>query len=464
MRKISTKSVCAGRLAVMILALLIPSVAAFAGGDGYFSYFADLQAYPSGAGTVYATVSSGTVPEPDGVEFQDFTVPSEKVEVKYVAQGSISGYNATAIPAEGWIFAGFSGAKKDAEGNPVFCDSISTRDNPGYMGVNATMKSDDEATALVNFPLVSDTTHYALFTHVAAAVAEGHEDFGTVKISKVCNDLGDKVTLTATPNPEDATAKFECWLNASTGERSTQNPLELTVEGTARYEAFFTSDRGVRLNFPEEGGMMAFHAACGYSIPVSVDVLKFDHRSDYEGWGGMVTGDSLCYDPVSKKCYQVPDTIRYTLYPGETYILVGKGEKTLTKDESITLDQSYNQLAWSGEDGKKVSELSKSSRYYSVDFKNSEFHLLADDAVIAPNTAYLALTCASYEVHGLKEAPQTISWIAPQTSTGISAIEADGGVPGARKGIYTIDGRKLERITKTGLYIVNGEKRFYLKK
>lgn len=462
MKKIFTKAVRATRLMTTMIALVASTGAAFAGGDGYFSYFADLIAYPTGAGTVYADASSSTVPEFDGVEFKDFTVPSEQVEVKYVAEGSITGYNATAIPAKGWIFAGFSGAKKDAEGNPVFSDSIYTKYNPGYLNVTATMKSDDEASALANFPLVSDTTHYALFTHIAVSVAEGQEDFGTAKISKVCNEIGDKVTLTATPSEKDATAKFEYWLNATTGEKTTQNPLELTVADTARYQAFFTSDNGIRINFPEEGGKIAFHADCGYSMPYSMQALKFENRSDHEEWGSVVAGDSLEYDATSGKCYQEPDTIRYTLYQGETYILYGKGIKTLTKYEDATLEQSYNQLAWSGEEGKKVSELAVTSHYYSVDIDKNEFNLLAADATIAPNTAYLALTNASYEKYGLKEAPGTIYWINPQTSTGIDEITVNGGV--SKKGIYTIDGKKLDRITKTGLYIVDGEKRFYMKK
>lgn len=467
MKKIFTKAMRATRLMTTMIALVASTGAAFAGGDGYFSYFADLIAYPSGAGTVYADASGMTVPQFDGVEFKDFTVPSGQVEVKYVAQGSMMGYNAIATPAKGWIFAGFSGAKKDAEGNPVFCDSISTRENPGYLSVSATAKSDDETSALANFPLVSDTTHYALFTHVLAYVADGQTTLGTTKSSKVCNDMGDEVTLTAVPNPDDATAKFAYWVNKTTDEKITINPIKLTVSDTVRYEAHFTSDNAINVKFPENGGAITFYNESGFDIPTGVNILNFNYQPDYvSDWSGeIVKGDSLRYNTDKKMFYQVPDTTGYNLYPKEAYILAGKGETTFVKNDNKPLEQTTSQLQWSGAEGKKVSEMALSSHYYSVDTEKQEFHLLANDAVIAPNSVYLALTNERYQTFGITDAPQVIYWIdSASSSTGIENIAADKAQTSKKQGIYTLSGQKLERITKTGLYIVNGEKRFYLVK
>jgi len=456
------------RRLLMILALVAISTMTYAGSDGYFDYYIDLEAYPTGAGTVYADAGTYTVPEPDNIEFFDFTTPAEKVTIKYCTTGSMMGYNAHAVPADGWIFAGFSGATRDANGDFVFSDEIKCTDNPGWLSVTSTTQYDDETTALTGFPLLQDTVHYAIFTHVLPYVADGQASLGSVSISKVCNYIGDKVTLSATPNADDATAKFEYWINKATGEKITANPVELTVSDTVRYEAHFTSDNAIPVSFPENGGVITFYNESGVTMPASVKVLNFNYQPDYySDWSGeMMKGDSLCYDEGAKRFYQVPDTTLYSVYGAEPYIMWGKGEVTFVKNDYGKRDQTNNLLQWSGAEGKKVGELAVTSHYYSVDTQKNEFHLLASDAVIAPNTVYLAMPNVRYEIFGVAAAPETIYWTdSVNEGTGIEDIAAGNRANGnARQGIYTVSGQKLERITKSGLYIVNGEKRFYLVK
>ena len=59
---------------------------------------------------------------------------------------------------------------------------------------------------------------YALFTHVKPTIAIGQSPLGTVSISKVCNEIGDDVTLTATPD-ESKNATFDYWVNMNTQEK-----------------------------------------------------------------------------------------------------------------------------------------------------------------------------------------------------------------------------------------------------
>ena len=47
--------------------------------------------------------------------------------------------------------------------------------------------------------------------------------------------------------------------------------------------------------------------------------------------------------------------------------------------------------------------------------------------------------------------------------TDIDEVEAEEEVSPVFEGIYDLQGRKLEEITKTGIYIVNGKKMFIKK-
>ena len=80
--------------------------------------------------------------------------------------------------------------------------------------MNSKISDKDLNTAQSNFPLSPDTTFYALFTHVAVDICTGQDSLGTAKISKVCNDINDEVTLTATPKNAEHT-KFDYWIETS---------------------------------------------------------------------------------------------------------------------------------------------------------------------------------------------------------------------------------------------------------
>lgn len=81
--------------------------------------------------------------------------------------------------------------------------------------MNSKISDKDLSTAQSNFPISPDTTFYALFTHVAVDVCTGQDSLGTAKISKVCNDINDEVTLTATP-------KMQSILNLIIGSKRKQ--------------------------------------------------------------------------------------------------------------------------------------------------------------------------------------------------------------------------------------------------
>ena len=454
-----------GRAFTLTIILLLCSTASvFAGGTKYYDYYATLEAYPTGAGKVYAEEPSGSTTSDDEASdlYSDMRTPAEVVDVKFILSGTSanSTYTAHAIPTEGWIFAGFSVASVVNDGefdSFVFNDDIVNYDNPAQMEITAITSEDNEEKAEGSFPFFSEALHYALFTHVAPIVATGQSSLGTVKSSKVCNEIGDNVTLTATPNDE-TTTQFEYWLNKTTGEKIPTNPLTINnISGTAYYEAHFKSTRAIDIDFPEEGGYKVVYYPKGYDMPDKVvNELQFSFSD--------ISYNSL--HPTDDESGYYLDCYEYTqnLYGNEPHILYGKGTMTFVENANYDVDTySSNILKWSGESGCNVKDLPLVNKYYSIDIENKQFHLLADDAAISPNTVYLALPIETYKAYDLQDAPEDIYWFNQEDPTGIEAIHANKLEKAAKQGIYTLDGKKLDKISGKGLYIINGKKVLKLK-
>lgn len=464
--KITTWGKQMARAFVLTMVLLLSSSASvFAGGTKYYDFYATLQAYPTGAGKVYAEEPAGSTTSDDEASdlYADMKTPAEAVDVKFILSGSSSNatYTAYALPTEGWILAGFSVATVVNDGefdDFVFNDDIVNYDNPAQMDIASTTSEDSEEKAEGSFPFFSEALHYALFTHVAPVIATGQSSLGTVKSSKVCNEIGDNVTLTATPNDE-TTTQFDYWLNKSTGEKIPTNPLTINnISGTAYYEAHFKSTQAIDIKFPEEGGYKVVYFPKGYDMPDKVvNELQFSFAD--------ISNNSL--HPTDDASGYYLDSYEYSqsLYGNEPHILYGKGTMTFVANDSYDVDSySSNILKWSGENGCNVKDMTIANKYYRVDIENQQFHLLADDAVIEPNTAYLALPIETYKAYDLQDAPEDIYWFNQEGDpTGIEAIQAGKLEKAAAQGIYTLDGKKLDKISGRGLYIINGKKVLKLK-
>lgn len=68
-----------------------------------------------------------------------------------------------------------------------------------------------------------------------------------------------------------------------------------------------------------------------------------------------------------------------------------------------------------------------------------------------------------YTAHNVEKAPSIVYWYKPETSTGIEEIKPETSTVCNAKGIYSIDGKKLNAVPAKGLYIVNGKKVIKLK-
>ena len=455
------------KLGALALVFLASTGIANAGETKWGDYYATLSAYPTGAGSVYAEVPESSVTESEDEMsdlFTDMKTPAESVDVKFM-YNDVSTYTPFyphAVPSEGWIFAGFSKAKvvrDEVEGEDVFVfnDSIYDTDNPSSNTyLDAAFSDADQTIALTSFPMAPTAQFYALFTHVKPTIAIGQSPLGTVSISEVCNEIGDDVTLTATPD-ESKNATFDYWVNMNTQEKIAQNPLEVkNIQESAVYEAHFKSDKAITMEFPEEGGYKIVYFDKGYVMPATNVV---DNTFDFYG---IDISNNLNVTEDSSAYYIQPGDLRNWLYPGNPHILYGKGLMTFVENDEMQKSNS-NELEWSGDNGVNVADLSLDKKYYSVNLEKKQFELLADDAVIAPKTAYFAMPVECYTAHNVEKAPSIVYWYKPETSTGIEEIQQETATVGNAKGIYSIDGKKMNAIPAKGLYIVNGKKVIKLK-
>lgn len=459
--------------AVVTLALLLCSTIAQAGDDEWFCFSGRLQAYPSGAGKVYAEVpETYATADALGMPFSDMQTPSESVLVRFVTEASnalgtaTAYYQAFAQPADGWLFAGFSPSVKNASDEFISMDSLAYYSSPQNLYIPGYISDKDSLSAIGMMPLgdAVDTVHYALFTHIAPRIAPGQERLGTVVSSKMCNDLGDNVTLTAIPT-NTKTTKFGYWLNKMTKEQSTENPLTINnISGCAYYEAHFECDSAIVMDFPEEGGYKMVYFDKGYSIPgdsvVSKSFTFFKQEASDDSEGYII--NNLEKNEDNGKFFQEPTDASYTIYGHEPNLLYGRGKLYFVEDPDAD-ENSYSssELKWSGDQGVKTDTLAATCKYYSVDIEKEQFTLLNDGAVIAPQTAYFALPVESYTaLEGVTEAPKVIYWNDP-TTTGISNTKAEVSKKNVT-GIYNLKGQKLNDIKTSGLYIVNGKKVYKL--
>ena len=455
------------KLGALALVFLASTGIANAGETKWGDYYATVSAYPTGAGLVYAEVPESSVTESEDEMsdlFTDMKTPAESVDVKFMYNNYDTNtyFYPHAVPSEGWIFAGFSQAKvvrDEVEGEDVFVfnDSIYDTDNPSSNTyLEAAFSDADQTIALSSFPMAPTARFYALFTHVKPTIAIGQSPLGTVSISKVCNEIGDDVTLTATPD-ESKNATFDYWVNMNTQEKIAQNPLEVkNIQECAVYEAHFKSDKAITMEFPEEGGYKIVYFDKGYVMPATNVV---DNTFDFYG---IDISNNLNVTEDSSAYYIQPGDLRNWLYPGNPHILYGKGLMTFVENDEMQKSNS-NELEWSGDNGVNVADLSLDKKYYSVNLEKKQFELLADDAVIAPKTAYFAMPVECYTAHNVEKAPSIVYWYKPEISTGIEEIQQETATVGNAKGIYSIDGKKMNAIPAKGLYIVNGKKVIKLK-
>ena len=441
---------CSHRRFLLVTVVALMSHHAFAGDEGFFNYWVHLGSYPTGAGKVYAEIKNGSVV----AENAEFGTPAESVEVKYTKKDNASqAFDAYAVPAEGGIVAGFTYGTKDENGAfTVKADTLIKTDNPASLSPKSTSNDKDSLTAVSIFPLEADTAFYAVFTHVAPRLRDGQEEFGKVSIDKISNNIGDKVTLTAIAN-EAGNGKFAYWVEKSTGNKLTDNPLTVDVTKAEEYFAYFESDLMENVTFPEGGGWLPFHTDCYVLFPSKRNFAPMLFNGN-----GMTKFDNNGKDAIA--CVPEKKDVWVGIF-NSTYLLYGTGDYAFKRSpDNINPESNENFLRWSGDEGVKVDTLQAGHHYYLFDANNEVFNIVTETN-IAAKQVYMAMPDSCVEKLTPGNFPDVI-YISENPTTGISTVNT--ATPNVKRGIYTLEGRKVEAMEREGIYIYDGKKVLYRKK
>lgn len=432
----------------MLLSLLAVAFAANANASSnWYACNVQVDAYPTGAGEVYITEDYNDVPDDNAY--------SDSQTLEFVKQITQSFY-AFAKPAEGWQVIGAVKDTLDANGDWVELDELTNLkyDDQDYLSLSA---SDapyftdamgnpvDSITTANNMPLDPTDRFRVIFTHVAVDEYDNQDALGTASISKLANDLGDKVTLTATP--ADERCHFVKW-TLDGKDVSTEPTIEVEVTGIANYYAHFTADSAEVMHFAEEGEYKFWYSdEYRISLPSNMVYLLPPVDSVYTDGSDYKVG-SVGYG--------------YSIYRNTPTILYGKGDAQIVKTPTTDAG-STSLLFWSGAEGTKIDTLDVASHYYTFDLESAVFTLANTE--IPANQTFLGVPDSVFTNAGTG-VPETILFNnSSSIATAIENVQAPAlKQAAAKQGIYDLQGRRVDAINREGIYIFDGKKVIYRKK
>lgn len=453
------------RLVLTAALALSTAFTAMAGGDDWYAFNVQIDAYPTGAGVVYADEN-----EMEAFAPAEDAVFKESINVQYTSKTSM--LNAFAQANDGWYLLGFAKDTLDTEGNVHHVDEITYKiGEMGYAmlsldGVSSkhwddesqSEVSDDSLTVAGLMPLEPNNYFRAIFTHAYATVAPGYEYLAKVTVDKLANNIGDKVTFTATPLSDFTT--FVNW--TKDGEVVSTSPImEVTVGGIEEYVANFTDSRNITLNFPEEGGYIPFFSEYSYGL-VGTEVYAYA---------------PAIYDDMENNCLvdmviEEGQRASYLNMIGGNYqtggmtaqLLYGYGNVTLVPNDTVAAEEPWNTqvFRWTDESGLAVGGLNQSmDKYYAYDQANQKFDLITDGS-IAANSLYMVMP-DSLMAEG-QPAPAVIYVDENAYINGVTGIRVPAANNAAKQKTYDLQGRRIDAINREGLYIFDGKKVIYRKK
>lgn len=453
------------RLVLTAALALSTAFTAMAGGDDWYAFNVQIDAYPTGAGVVYADEN-----EMEAFAPAEDAVFKESINVQYTSKTSM--LNAFAQANDGWYLLGFAKDTLDTEGNVHHVDKIAYKiGEMGYAmlsldGVSSkhwddesqSEVSDDSLTVAGLMPLEPNNYFRAIFTHAYATVAPGYEYLANVSVDKLANNIGDKVTFTATPLSDFTT--FVNW--TKDGEVVSTSPImEVTVGGIEEYVANFTDSRNITLNFPEEGGYIPFFSEYSYGL-VGTEVYAYA---------------PAIYDDMENNCLvdmviEEGQRASYLNMIGGNYqtggmtaqLLYGYGNVTLVPNDTVAAEEPWNTqvFRWTDESGLAVGGLDQSmDKYYAYDQANLKFDLITDGS-IAANSLYMVMP-DSLMAEG-QPAPAVIYVDENAYINGVTGIRVPAANNAAKQKTYDLQGRRIDAINREGLYIFDGKKVIYRKK
>ena len=445
----------------MLFAIL--SISAFAEPDGYYYWFYDeVKAEPTGKGKIY--VSQDYVDEFETpIEYQESM--ELKVCVEGFSQGTLYTYEQ---PAEGYQFVGWYTA--DAS-KATLADKVS---DGAYLDVTTTTASEDNL--VEGYAPIPDATYYGIFAKVNVQVLSSMKTVGSVDISKVANDTGDQVTITATPN--DDKTRFEYWENRN-GDQIKENPYTFTVADEDTYTAHFSGDNIKQIDFGE-GKYIPFSNELSAKLSDGIYVyeiisqekafwdeedhlIRFDETENAWGWVEEEYDEdwNLINSIFHKYEGEIPDLPTYAVSPsvgngymaGNGAILYGEGVQTIVlyEDESAYVSDMSKLTPTCGGAVDIASLPVKDDDENAITYYvlQGNAFVKATSGTVAKDQCYLALTATDSPL------PEKV-YINPNDDP---ADIQDINVESAPQfnGIYTIDGKQVVAPVK-GINIIGNRK------
>ncbi len=450
MKKFFTK-LSVQRLTALASLLFVFSLSGMAS-DTWYANYAQVEAYPTGAGKVYIA-KSNNVPQEERT-YED----RQTIEIVSMTK-SLYVYPQ---PAEGWQCIGVSFDEQDENEEWNYVEEIQSKyyttqdyiyvtmpDGAHTKTINPLTGEEEDADSITTaglMPLDPNCSFKAVFTHATVAPYDDQGDLGDVKISKLANNIGDKVTLTATP--KDERCHFVKWtLNGN--DVSTESSIEVEVKGLDNYMGHFTADSAEVLHFAPEGEYKIWYSPDTYiSIPSNVEYY-------------MLIPDSIKLDGDGFVANL--DNYRYSVSAGTPTILYGKGDAQVVKTIRDPYHSQNDIFAFAGENGVKIDTLDSEKKYYVFDLNALKFNKA--DEMISANSLYIGVPDTVFSNAG-KDAPAviTLSNSSEMVSSGIAAPSVVKPIASSKKGVYTIDGRRVEALEQEGIYIFDGKKVLYRKR
>ncbi len=417
-------------------------------------------AYPSGAGKVYAHLTNDVAPEANSDVWKDTCY------VETTSMLSQTSAYTFGLGNEGWTWTGVAVGVKNDEG--VYAPQ---RDEEGKLVwksvennlIDITTHSeffDTEDEALAGMPTEPDTLGFALFGRVAPAYARQMALLGKVSLDNPTNDMGEKVTLTATPITE--TSRFLYWTknDPANGEKVTDNPLEITVTESAVYYAHFDDPAVVKFNGDE--GYVIWYNDTTWAMPGYVDGK--DSSVVNLCWQDSRFVDATTAESTAATSYyKSMDNGTYTLIGGYPHLLKINGPailKNLNNIPSATLTKMYSMLRYTGEEGLDTDFVECAdgtvNYFYLLNIEKMLFEK-CNDFILPAKRIAVVLNSASLQTEMVPEVIYT-SLEQYEVATGIEDITAEDMNKAVKNGkVYDLNGMQMIQVKK-GIFILNGKK------
>jgi hypothetical protein len=243
-------------------------------------------------------------------------------------------------------------------------------------------------------------------------------------------------------------SQFDGWY--VNGERvSTEPTLMLTVTGGATYEARFINDLARDVDFPIGGGTLEWYS--------DYDYLLNDYIWAYSPTKSTTKLKDVKLESGWRETWLNMEKLtgEYTVLPGKRPALIhGSGSMTLyPKSNEPATPKTDNFFQWSGEEGIRL----VSGNNYYVLGPSGEYFELEEGATIAPNLIYFILPESM--LNPVVGVPKVIYIDNDAFTNGIDDVETS--TTASKKGIFTLDGRRVDQVGRKGIYVTDGKKVYY---